>query len=214
MGAAAAASKAARAAAAAKTAEAAKAAAAEKAAAKAAAKKAAAEKAAAEKAAAEKAAAEKAAAEKAAAEQAAAESPAAVEADMAAAAAAEVLERPPSPPVVSLASAQFDTGRREVAESTIGGQTTCIVCFVNPKSHAAVPCGHQCACGDCSAHMRECPVCRDPVREWMQVRVAWRERDACELKIKLGAEYLAEHAQQAYRRRRSPPTWTDPADQP
>ena len=27
-------------------------------------------------------------------------------------------------------------------------------------------------------------------------------------------EYLAEHAQQAYRRRRSPPTWTDPADQP
>ena len=39
-------------------------------------------------------------------------------------------------------------------------------------------------------------------------------RDACELKIKLGAEYLAEHAQQAYRRRRSPPTWTDPADQP
>ena len=27
-------------------------------------------------------------------------------------------------------------------------------------------------------------------------------------------EYLAEHAQQAYRRRRSPPTWMDPADQP
>ena len=29
-------------------------------------------------------------------------------------------------------------------------------------------------------------------------------------------EYLAEHAQQAYRRGRrwSPPTWTDPADQP
>jgi len=27
-------------------------------------------------------------------------------------------------------------------------------------------------------------------------------------------EYLAKHAQQAYRRRRSPPTWKDPADQP
>jgi hypothetical protein len=57
--------------------------------------------------------------------------------------------------VMSLAAAQFDTGRRAVPESTIGGQTTCIVCFVNPKSHAAVPCGHKCACGDCSALVRE-----------------------------------------------------------
>ena len=110
------------------------------------------------------AAAEKAAA-KAAAEKAAAEA-------AKAAAAAEVLERPPSLPVMSLAAAQFDTGRRAVPESTIGGQTTCIVCFVNPKSHAAVPCGHQCACGDCAAKMNECPVCRNPAREWMQVRVA------------------------------------------
>ena len=31
-------------------------------------------------------------------------------------------------------------GRPEAPESTIGGQATpCIVCFVNPKSHAAVP---------------------------------------------------------------------------
>ena len=74
--------------------------------------------------------------------------------------------------MMSLAAAQFDTGRRAVPESTIGGQTTCIVCFVNPKSHAAVPCGHKCACGDCSALVRECPVCRNPVREWMHVRVA------------------------------------------
>ena len=28
-------------------------------------------------------------------------------------------------------------------ESTIGGDTTCIVCMVHPKSHIAVPCGHQ-----------------------------------------------------------------------
>ena len=58
------------------------------------------------------------------------------------------------------------------AESTIGGQTTCIICFINPKSHAAVPCGHQCACSDCSAQMRDFPVCHNPAREWMQVRVA------------------------------------------
>ena len=81
---------------------------------------------------------------------------------------------PPPPPtaVTSLANAQFNTGRLEAPESTIGGQTTCIVCFVNPKSHLAAPCGHQCACGDCSAQMKECPVCRGPVQMWMQVRVA------------------------------------------
>ena len=39
-----------------------------------------------------------------------------------------------------------------------------IVCFANPKSHLAVPCGHQCACGDCSAQMRECTVCRSLVK--------------------------------------------------
>jgi hypothetical protein len=122
-------------------------------------------------AAAEKAAA-KAAAKQAAAEKAAAERAAAAEAAKAAATAAEVLDRTPSLPVMSLATAQFDTGRPVVPESTIGGQTTCIICFVNPKSHAAVPCGHQCACGECAAQMNECPVCRNPVREWFHIRVA------------------------------------------
>ena len=79
---------------------------------------------------------------------------------------------PPSATVTSLADAQFSTGRPEPPESTIGGQSTCIVCFTNPKSHLAVPCGHQCACGDCSARMQDCPVCRSPVREWIHVRVA------------------------------------------
>ena len=84
------------------------------------------------------------------------------------------LERPPSLPVtvMSLATAHFDTGRPDVPESTIGGQTTCIVCFSNPKSHVAVPCGHQCACSNCSAKMKECPVCRTPVATWVHVRVA------------------------------------------
>ena len=73
--------------------------------------------------------------------------------------------------MTSLADAQFDTGRPGAPESTIGGQMTCIVCFINPKSHAAVPCGHQCACGDCSAQMKECPICRNPAHMWMHVRV-------------------------------------------
>ena len=76
------------------------------------------------------------------------------------------LDTPPPPPadITSLADAQFSTGRPEAPESTIGGQTTCIVCFVNPKSHAAVPCGHWCTCGEeCSAQMQACPVCRGPL---------------------------------------------------
>ena len=91
-----------------------------------------------------------------------------------ASAASVALDRSPAPPaaVTSLADAQFSTGRPEVPESTIGGQTTCIVCFVNPKSHVAVPCGHQCVCSDCSARLKKCPVCRDPVQMWMHVRVA------------------------------------------
>ena len=78
----------------------------------------------------------------------------------------------PPPAAVSLADAGFDTGRPPVPESTLGGETTCIVCFSNPKSHVAGPCGHLCACGPCSARMESCPICRAPVLMWMQLRVA------------------------------------------
>ena len=70
---------------------------------------------------------------------------------------------------VSLADAGLDTGR-PAPESTMGGETTCIVCFARVKSHAAVPCGHLCACGPCSELMRECPYCREPVMMWMVPR--------------------------------------------
>ncbi|EOD17419.1 hypothetical protein EMIHUDRAFT_210114 [Emiliania huxleyi CCMP1516] len=58
---------------------------------------------------------------------------------------------------VSLADAGLDTGRPAAPESTMGGEITCIVCFARVKSHAAVPCGHLCACGPCSELMQECP---------------------------------------------------------
>ena len=78
---------------------------------------------------------------------------------------------PPPPATVSLADASFDTGRPAVPESSMGGDTTCIVCFTRPKSHLAFPCGHQCACGPCSERMQQCPYCRTPVRQWLEVRV-------------------------------------------
>ncbi|EOD27384.1 hypothetical protein EMIHUDRAFT_254314, partial [Emiliania huxleyi CCMP1516] len=71
---------------------------------------------------------------------------------------------------VSLADAGLDTGRPAAPESTMGGETTCIVCFARVKSHAAVPCGHLCACGPCSELMQECPYCREPVMMWMVPR--------------------------------------------
>ena len=78
---------------------------------------------------------------------------------------------PPPAAVMSLADSQFNTGRLETPES-IGGQSTCIICFTNPKTHVAVPCGHQCSCGNCSAQMKECPVCRGHVQMWMHVHMS------------------------------------------
>ena len=56
---------------------------------------------------------------------------------------------------------------REV-ESTVGGTTTCIVCFVGAKTHIAVPCGHLCLCESCAESMEDCPGCRQPVKMWMK----------------------------------------------
>ena len=79
--------------------------------------------------------------------------------------------------VVSLAQANLAglSSQEDAPESTIGGQTTCVVCFTNPKTHIAVPCGHQCACGPCSVKIQGdnglCPYCREPVQMWMFARV-------------------------------------------
>ena len=61
----------------------------------------------------------------------------------------------------SLEDAGDVTGRGvEVAESSMGGATTCIVCFTGEKTHLAVPCAHQKVCGTCSKRIDACPVCR------------------------------------------------------
>ena len=55
------------------------------------------------------------------------------------------------------------------ADDTVeDGSDVCDICFEGPKSHAFVPCGHQCVCGPCSAKVVEgnpcntCPICRQP----------------------------------------------------
>ena len=74
--------------------------------------------------------------------------------------------------VRALKDAGSITGRHNAPESSIGGDTTCIVCFSNVKSHIAVPCFHQCVCGPCSEKMNKCPICRAPVNVWGKVCVA------------------------------------------
>ena len=78
---------------------------------------------------------------------------------------------PSAQPVLALTDAGDITGRNYVPESTVGGETTCIVCMIHPKSHLAVPCGHQSACGTCAERMQCCPYCRAPVQQWVYARV-------------------------------------------
>ena len=72
---------------------------------------------------------------------------------------------------VTLADVGNITGRDDAPQSTIGGDTTCIVCFAEPKTHLAAPCGHQCACGTCAAKMQQCPYCCTPVVMWVHARI-------------------------------------------
>ena len=59
--------------------------------------------------------------------------------------------------------------------STLGGGTTCSICFMGSKSHVAVPCGHQFACGDCADVLmkkgKPCPMCRGAISVFIQVHV-------------------------------------------
>ena len=73
--------------------------------------------------------------------------------------------------VLTLANVGEITGRDDAPESSVGGESTCIVCMSLPKTHLAVPCAHQCVCGPCAARMQLCPYCRAPVQAWLQVHV-------------------------------------------
>jgi len=74
-------------------------------------------------------------------------------------------------PVLTLADVGDIGGHNNAPESTLGGETTCIVCFVHSKTHLAAPCGHQCVCGPCAEQMQHCPYCRAPVQLWVQARM-------------------------------------------
>jgi len=50
----------------------------------------------------------------------------------------------------------------------------CVICLTQRKSHAFVPCGHQCACRDCATTVcqrrdAKCPICRARVQMVVQI---------------------------------------------
>ena len=63
----------------------------------------------------------------------------------------------------SVREASHDAGR---SLQTGTEDESCLVCMSAPKTHAFVPCGHVCACADCSelvmARQGACPYCRGP----------------------------------------------------
>ena len=52
-----------------------------------------------------------------------------------------------------------------------GMRVVCMECMdaLGPPSHVLIPCGHVCVCAACAERCtdttRECPICREPVRE-------------------------------------------------
>lgn len=73
--------------------------------------------------------------------------------------------------MLTIANVEGMRNRCDLPESSIGGQTTCIVCMKMEKTHLAVPCGHQSVCFECSKQLQDCPYCRESVQAWVKVHV-------------------------------------------
>lgn len=88
---------------------------------------------------------------------------------------AETAQAAGIPTVVAPTAAALGLPTMADETSTLGGGTTCSICFMGTKSHVAVPCGHQFACGDCADVLTRkgepCPMCRKAISVFIQVHV-------------------------------------------
>ena len=119
-----------------------------------------------------KAAAEKAAQRAAAAEMEAARRAAERAERLAAEQADELLERFEGLTHVDMPPCKQDQASTSLASppeaaSSSPAETSddCVVCMAAPKTHALVPCGHQCVCIRCAPTIQgmPCPICREVV---------------------------------------------------
>ena len=60
-------------------------------------------------------------------------------------------------------------GCQEEEEDVSGFEDECVICLSGEKTHAVVPCGHQCICYSCSSVVQKCPICRTPSSMTMRV---------------------------------------------
>ena len=44
----------------------------------------------------------------------------------------------------------------------------CVVCATNRATHVVLPCRHACLCEECFPRLRDCPVCRAPIRTYFR----------------------------------------------
>ena len=78
-----------------------------------------------------------------------------------------------SPEVVSNTTVEAAPESR-TSESADAG-TSCVVCLSEAPTHAFVPCGHRCVCGDCEGlfasggRRAACPLCRKEVRACIKI---------------------------------------------
>lgn len=63
--------------------------------------------------------------------------------------------------------------KSHVDEAALGDSDACVVCLINKKCCASMPCKHLCLCVTCSHELAKdasrvvCPVCRTPIEEIM-----------------------------------------------
>lgn len=56
------------------------------------------------------------------------------------------------------------------ADEAVTEGNECIICLTRARTHACVPCGHKCCCGECAQQLgKECPMCRCDLQLIMRV---------------------------------------------
>lgn len=48
-------------------------------------------------------------------------------------------------------------------------QNSCVICYENDKDCVYVPCNHNAACIRCSKSLKECPICRKRIEDFLKI---------------------------------------------
>eukprot|EP00286_Rhodomonas_abbreviata_P016233 CAMPEP_0181325250 /NCGR_PEP_ID=MMETSP1101-20121128/20817_1 /TAXON_ID=46948 /ORGANISM="Rhodomonas abbreviata, Strain Caron Lab Isolate" /LENGTH=257 /DNA_ID=CAMNT_0023433529 /DNA_START=114 /DNA_END=887 /DNA_ORIENTATION=- len=80
-----------------------------------------------------------------------------------------------APKATSKSSQMVDTSVLEhdyaLAAVAAMSRLECKICFERDVQSVIRPCGHACACWNCIQLLSECPVCREPVTEFIRIHI-------------------------------------------